>query len=269
MLEIWLVVFLALLAFFIGVVAALIGIGGGSLNVPALVLLFAFASQKAVGTSSSVIVATSLSAAAAYAWQRRIDYRVGLALAAGTVPGSVLGAYATSFISTQILRVLFGLFMMAVSLRMVLSRKSPSGTSEAQGGWVRSLIDSRGVRFEYHAAILPGIAFSFFAGTASGLLGIGGGSLMVPVMTLLVGIPMHIAVATSSFMIIFTSSSAAVTQVIQGNVHFQYAAVLGVGSVIGAQVGARLARRIMPVRLRKVFGAFLFLIGLRMAVPSL
>lgn len=269
-LEIWLGVSLALLAVFIGVVAALIGVGGGFLTVPTLVLLFAFASQKAVGTSSSVIVATSISAAAAYAWQRRIDYRVGLALAAGTMPGSVLGAYATTFVSTQILRVLFGLFMMAVSLRMVLSsEKRVSKTSAAGGGWMRSIVDSKGASFDYRVVILPGVAFSFFAGVASGLLGIGGGSLMVPVMTLLAGIPMHIAVATSSFMIIFTSSSAAVTQVLQGNVEFQYAAVLAVGSVIGAQVGARLARRIKPGRLRKVFGAFLFLIGLRMAVPSL
>ncbi len=131
------------------------------------------------------------------------------------------------------------------------------------------MVDSRGVRFEYTASILPGVAFSFLAGVASGLLGIGGGSVMVPVMSLLVGIPMHIAVATSAFMIVFTSSSAAVTHFLQGNVVLEYAVALALGSVIGAQVGARLARRIRAGRLRKVFGLFLFLIGLRMAVPSL
>ena len=270
MLEISLGVSLALLAVFIGIVAALIGIGGGALIVPTLVLLFEFTSQKAVGTSSSVIVATSLSAAAAYAWQRRIDYRLGLALAAGTIPGSVLGAYATGFVSTQLLRVLFGLFMMAVSLRMVFSSdKRVSMVSTTRGGWARSIVDSRGVLFEYKASMLPGVAFSFLAGVASGLLGIGGGAVMVPVMTFLVGIPMHIAVATSAFMIVFSSFSAAVTQIAQGNVVFEYAAALALGSVIGAQIGARLARRIRPGRLRKVFGVFLFVIGLRMVIPSL
>ncbi|MDH5703735.1 MAG: sulfite exporter TauE/SafE family protein [Aigarchaeota archaeon] len=270
MLETWLVVSLILFAVLVGIVAALIGVGGGFLMVPALVLLLEFASQKAVGTSSSVIVATSLSAAAAYALQRRIDYKVGLALAAGTIPGSALGAYATTFVSTQVLRVLFGLFMMAVSLRMVLSSdKRVSMTPATRGGWVRNIVDSKGMLFEYKATMLPGVAFSFLAGVASGLLGIGGGAVMVPVMTLLVGIPMHIAVATSAFMIVFSSSSAAVTQVIQGNVVFEYAAALALGSIVGAQIGAWLARRIRPGRLRKVFGAFLFIIGLRMAIPSL
>jgi len=269
LLEIWLGVSLALLAVLIGIVAALIGVGGGFLTVPALVLLFAFSSQKAVGTSSSVIVATSLSALAAYAWQRRIDYRVGLVLAAGTIPGGALGAYATSFVSSQVLRVLFGLFMLAVSLQMVLSSEKPDFRASVGGGWVRTLVDSRGMRFEYKARMLPGVAFSFLAGVASGLFGIGGGAVMVPVMALLVGIPIHIAVATSAFMIPFSSFSAAVTQVVQGNVVYEYAAVLALGSVIGAQIGARLARRIKPGRLRMVFGAFLFIIGLRMAVPFL
>ncbi len=258
-------VLLSFSAFFVGIVAALTGVGGGVFVVPLLSLVFGFSVHGAVGTSLAVIVFTSLASTLGYSRQRRIDYKIGLILAFTSIPGAFLGAYLTMLISTRLLGLIFGFFLVLVAFQMIFQLGfSRLRFSAVRGGWHRKIVDSEGMIFEYDARVILGLALSFFGGLSSGLLGIGGGSVIVPILYFTMGVPMHVTVATSMFIMIFTSISGVVTHISLGNVRFNYAIYLCIGVIFGAQLGVHIAKRISGKNLRRIFGLVLFLISINM-----
>jgi len=258
-------IFLILLGFLVGIVSSMVGVGGGVFIVPALTLIFEseFTSQVAVGTSLAVIVFTSLASTLAYSRQKRIDYKIGLVSAVTTVPGASLGAYLTSFVSSDLLAIIFAFFLIFVALRMLFDfhLSFPSALKKGRR-WRRVFLDSDGRLFEYEADILLAFALAFFGGLSSGFLGIGGGALVVPILHLAVNLPMHVAVATSMFIMIFTSISGVLTHMGLGNVKFDYMAYLALGVIFGAQLGARAAKRASSKHLKRVFGVVLIIVSL-------
>lgn len=266
-------VLLPILGLFVGIAAAMLGIGGGVFVVPALQLLplsLTFSPQMAVGTSVGMIVFKALSSTSGYAKQRRIDYKVGLLLAIVTIPGAFLGAILTEKISEELLIVIFALFLLYVASRMIFSHSSGTGSSSRpKTGWARRLIDSDGKVFRYTANIKLGLPLGFFAGISSGLLGIGGGALMVPILHFTLSFPIHIAVATSVFTMVFTSISAVTTHLYLGNVQFGYTILLSVGVVVGAQIGTRVSKRISSKTLGRIFGLLLIIVSIRMFLKLL
>ncbi|MCK4498262.1 sulfite exporter TauE/SafE family protein [Candidatus Bathyarchaeota archaeon] len=270
-------VILPLLAFCIGIIAAMLGIGGGVFAVPALQLLplggsGGLSPQIAAGTSLAMIVFKAFSSTVGYGRQGRIDYKMGLLMATATVPGSFIGALLTVFIDQAYLILIFALFLLYVASRMIFSYSIPVnlGLSKRFGVlWNRRIVDSSGEVFEYSSNVLLGLILAFFAGISSGLLGIGGGSLMVPILYYALSFPMHLAVGTSVFIMIFSATSGVSTHAYLGNVQFDFALLLAIGVVFGAQIGALVSRRVSAANLRRTFGAILVLVGLRMILKFL
>jgi len=260
---------LPFVSFAVGIISSMIGVGGGFLVVPMLVLVYGLPTQQAVGTSLAMVIFTALSSTLAYVRQQRVDYLLGMILVVGTIPGAMAGAYATRLVSSAGLSSLFGIFLVAVAARMLLSSISggaakPSSTGGR--GWRRRLVDSRGDEFQYSVRIKPGIPLSILSGFASGFFGVGGGVVMVPVINLAMGVPIHLAVATSMFLMIFTSLSGVATHLAIGNVLPDYALFLAGGVIVGAQIGARVARRMQASHLGSLFAVMLIIIGARMAL---
>jgi uncharacterized membrane protein YfcA len=265
-------ILLALLGVFSGFLGGLLGVGGGIIVVPILILIFDLQAKQAVGTSLVMIIFTALSATFAYQRQKRLDWKVGILGASVTVPGAAIGAYATNFISSNVLTILFGIFLFFIAAFMFRrsyrtgnqKRKAQTQTGCKTGRlvWQRKIIDAYGSVFQYDADMLSGLALLFFGGLASGFFGIGGGLIVVPILMSVVGLPMHLAVATSMLTMIFTSISGVATHIILGNVLFEYAAPLVVGIVIGAQLGARTAKRLRSASLERVFAVVVFMIGI-------
>ncbi len=237
---------------FIGILAALFGLGGGFLVVPVLNLL-GVEMHHAVGTSSAAVVFTSLSSAVAYARQGRVHYKAGLLLASTAVVGAYIGAWMTSFISAPQLKVIFGLALIVVAIRIY--RKKTAEPIE---------VKLEDVEINYKLVPLGG----FFAGIASGLLGVGGGIINVPFLTYL-GLPIHYAVATSSFAIVFTATAGALKHYTMGNVELQWLVLLVPGLIVGAQLGARIAKRTKASDLKKAFAVVMALLALRMILKGL
>ncbi|ASJ04487.1 sulfite exporter TauE/SafE family protein [Thermococcus barossii] len=237
---------------FIGILAALFGLGGGFLIVPTLNFL-GVEIHHAVGTSSAAVVFTSLSSALAYSRQGRIHYKAGFLLASTAVIGAYIGAWFTSFISPAQLKVIFGLALIVVAVRIY--RKKTAEPTE---------IMLKDVEIDYRLVPLGG----FFAGIASGLLGVGGGIINVPFLTYL-GLPIHYAVATSSFAIVFTATAGALKHYAMGNVEAQWLVLLVPGLIIGAQLGARIAKRTRASSLKKAFAVVMGLLALRMILKGL
>ncbi|AHF80210.1 sulfite exporter TauE/SafE family protein [Thermococcus paralvinellae] len=237
---------------FIGILAALFGLGGGFLIVPTLNLL-GVEIHHAVGTSSAAVVFTSLSSALAYSRQKRVHYKAGLLLASTAIIGAYIGAWMTSLLNPAQLKVIFGATLILVAIRIY--RKKTAEPSE---------VKLEDVKINYKLVPVGG----FFAGIASGLLGVGGGIVNVPFLVWL-GMPIHYAVATSSFAIVFTATSGAIKHYMMGNVEIQWLVLLVPGLIIGAQLGAKIAKRTKASNLKKAFAVVLALLALRMILKGL
>lgn len=258
---------LPIIAFFVGIVAAMAGVGGGVFIVPALLIFYGFEPAMASGTSIAMIIFTSLSSTFRYSRQKRIDHLLGLALASATIPGAFLGSWLTALIDKQILGLTFAFFLIFVALRMLVGKESLEkyeNVETAKGGKVRRLVDNYGKVFTYSVNFWLIPFLGLVAGFFSGLLGIGGGSVLVPAMNLGIGVPIHITVATSMFIMIFTSISGTLTHLWLGHIRFEYVGLLVIGIIFGAQMGAHYATKVSPKNLRRLFSIILLVASIRM-----
>ncbi|MFQ6068359.1 MAG: sulfite exporter TauE/SafE family protein [Candidatus Bathyarchaeia archaeon] len=263
-----------MLALLIGIIAAMLGIGGGVFIVPALKLLplsTKFTLDIAGGTSLAMIFFKALSSSSSYARQKRIDYKVGLLLATATIPGAALGRYLAEIVPEELLVLIFAMFLLYAASRMIFNYSLGNFKLQInpRRGWRRRLIDSYGKTFEYIVDIKLGLPLSFLAGVSSGLLGIGGGALMVPILHFALSFPIHLAVATSVFIMVFTSISGFAVAVYYERVEFSYAFLLIFGVIAGAQIGAYVSKHVSSKNLRRIFGLILVFVSLRMILEFL
>jgi len=259
----------------------MLGVGGGIFVVPILVLAFNLETRQAVGTSLVMIIFTALSASAAYFRQKRIDWKVGISAAFVTVPGALIGAYATQLFSSSNLAIIFGVTLFLIAGAMIRrTYRTPNQSTEAalrpknspilgRGVWRRKIVDSAGKVFEYDARIYSALVLLFFGGLASGFLGIGGGLIVVPILAAYVGLPMHLAVATSMLTMVFTAISGVSTHILLGNVRIDYAIPLVIGILLGAQLGARTARRLKSANLERVFAFVVLAMGVLLIITRM
>jgi uncharacterized membrane protein YfcA len=255
MLDLWLLI---IFGFFIGIVASLTGVGGGIFIVPVLTLFYDFKVNSATATSLTAIIFTAIAAAINYSRQKRIYYKTGLILVITTAPGAYLGAWLATVMEERLLGLVFGFFLILVAIRMIISTLR----ARKQIKTSKAITDSELIKSRKTIAI--GAGLSFFGGVASGLLGIGGGTLIVPILAIIMGIPIHYATATSMFTMIFTSISG-VTKYYQSDlISFPAALMLAAGTVFGAQVGAYTSKKISGRNLSLIFGIMLVIAGANM-----
>ncbi|MGB9741172.1 MAG: sulfite exporter TauE/SafE family protein [Candidatus Bathyarchaeia archaeon] len=257
---------LPLFGFLISIAAALTGVGGGIFIVPLLTLLYGFEPVAAVGTSLATIIITSIASSASYLRQKRVYVKAGLVLACTTAPGGYVGAAITAVPAVKTwLGVIFGVFLILVAVQMIykaLYTKSVKGCGVVDAAFEKALLRN-------WRKMLSGLCLSFFGGVASGLLGIGGGIVLVPVMCYALDFPIHFSIPTSMFIMIFTSISGVTNHIQQGNVVAMYAVYLGIGSVIGAQVGAYTSKKLSSRGLSLLFAAMLIVASVNMILKNL
>ena len=268
---------LILLGIAVGTFGTLVGAGGGFVLVPLLALLEpALATAAITGVSLAVVAMNATSGALAYARDRRIDYRSGIPFALATLPGSVLGALATKFLERRYFDIAFSLLLLGLAVLLIRRGEAKPRAETAEGivatRWYpqRDFTDRAGTRHRYQVHLPLGIAVSFVVGFASSLLGIGGGIIHVPVLISFLGFPTHIATATSHFVLAIMATVGTITHVVDGDlVGLEKQTVLiGLGAVIGAQLGARLSNRVHGLLIIRALALVLGFVGLRLAAQS-
>lgn len=259
---------LALSGLAAGAFGALLGLGGGILIVPILTLGFGVPLTAAVGTSLICVIATSTGAAAINVRAGRADVRLGLTLGAGTVVGALTGAVVAGFLPERLLAALFAVLLAYTALTMtrgLLHRDEradddPSPDPAAPDGPRAPA---------YRARRLPlAVGGSFLAGNVSGLLGVGGGIVTVPLIHLVMGAPMRIAVATSNFMIGLTAAAGAYAYLFRGDVDPRLAAPVVLGVAAGAAIGAALSARLRTSWLVALFVVVVLYVAVQMALRA-
>lgn len=264
---------IALLA---GVVGALLGLGGGIIVVPGLTILLGVDIRFAIGASLVAVIATSSGASAAYVRQRMANLRLAMFLEPATVLGALAGGYLAGVIPSGWLYIIFAGVMAytAVAMWQRNGGKPEIVASEAEqtgwrlGGAYHDASLNRQV--EYHVCRGGwGFSISGLAGVVSGLLGVGGGVVQVPVMHLLMGVPLKAATATSNFMIGVTAAASAGVYFTRGNIDPFVAAPVAAGVLIGARTGSRLLGRLDSALLRAAFTAVLVVVAVQMLLKGL
>jgi len=263
-------IIISVTAFGIGILASMLGVGGGFLLVPALMLL-GLSAHNAVGTTLASIMFTGLSSFIEYSKQGRVDWKVALLLEASTAPASVFGSYLTIFVSSKGLEFLFGIMLILISIflnRNIGNASLFGGLNSKRFIWSRTTIDREGKRFVYKLNLLPALLLAFIAGVSVGFFGISGGILKVPIL-MMCGIPIHVAIATSSLMITVTSTSAFFSHALLGDVEYQYLFFTVPGVILGAQIGARISKKLPSKVLRRMFSLILVVVAFMVLMDSL
>ncbi len=248
----------------IGIVAAIIGLGGGFLYVPTLTLVFGVDPKTAIGTSLAIMVFSSLSAAFWYRKQGVIVFKVALILLIPSMFGAVAGSYLTTLVDPRVLVAVFCIILTLISLEMLFPwfrflREVRFGSSFVLTASVPHQGTQPVARIWYSHLIFWGAA----GGLLSGVTGNSGGVIFVPALAT-AGIPVHYAVATSMFAIILVSLTGAVTQAALGQIAWPFVAVYGAGAAFGAFIGANIAPYIREEQIKKVFGVLLLIIAIVM-----
>jgi uncharacterized membrane protein YfcA len=231
---------LVILGFVAGLLGALTGIGGGVLLTPILALHFGVPIRQAIGTSLVAVITTSAASSSVHLQRHTTDIRLGMTLELATALGAAVMAYLVGYFNRSALEGLFAAFLLYSSI-MILSKHRKISVDEDSTPALNGDVAIP----PYEPQRYPlGLGASLIAGALSGLLGIGGGPIKVPVMFIFMNIPLMVATATSNFMIGVTAAASAIVYYRRGDIQPQIAAPLAAGVFLGSLLGARLAPRI-------------------------
>jgi len=245
--ELWLIP----LGFAAGLLGSIIGLGGGIIIVPVLTF-FGFSPALAASNSIFAVFSNAIASSISYAKQRRIEYSIGLKLGLLSIPGTIVGAFVSSEITPSIFKILFALILISASIYIFSKRK----------------IEQKNYNLSKQIMILA-IGASFFAGIISGLFGVGGGIIFVPLMVVAMGLTMKNAAPTSQFILLFASASALVTHTILGHPDFYQALLLAIGAFVGGLVGARLSLEIKENSLKILISIVMIAVAVKLFIDSL
>lgn len=273
-LEFMLVTFLASVA--AGLVGSLLGLGGGIIVVPALTLLLGVNIRFAIGASIVSVIATSTGAAAAYVRERLTNLRLAMFLEVATTAGALGGAYLAGVVPAHWLQRIFGGLLAYVAVMMLIQPTTAAAKT------VRP--DPLADRLRLHSAYFDprrqaevsyrvgrtwlGFLISCIAGAVSGLLGVGGGIIKVPIMAVGMGVPIKAATATSNFMIGVTAAASAGVYFLRGDVDPFIAAPVVLGITTGATIGSRLLGRLRSSWVRLAFVVVLLIVCVQMLLEA-
>lgn len=258
----WLV--LAVCMFAVALVFSMLGQGGGALYTPLQVWL-GIDFHEAATTSLFLIMVTSVAASLVFHKARRIDWPLAVVLESVTAAGGFVGGLGSGRFSGAALSLLFAAVIGTASIFMI--RPMKQRVSQRRGGplsWRRQLGDQT-----YSVNLALALPFSLLAGALSGMVGVGGGLIKVPVMVLVLGIPMDIAVGSSALMVGLTAGGGFAGHLLHGHWSWELSLVLAVAVFVGGQIGSRLTVKVDKAKLKTGFGWFLVVIAATMAFKAL
>lgn len=235
-----------------GGLAGIFGIGGGLLMVPALVLVLSMGQRLAHGTSLAAIVPIAVAGVAGYALDGKVDWAAALFLVVGSAGvGARLGTRLLAVLPQRVLALVFALVLLATAARMVLGDADPPGRVDLTAGTAVVLV-------------LVGV----LAGTTAGLLGVGGGTIMVPAMVVLLGVPAAVAKGSSLAVIIPTAVVGTAANLRRGNADLRTAAIVGLSGVVSSFAASQVAVGLDERLSNRLFAALLAVVGGKMVWDS-
>lgn len=284
--------------FVIGIFSGLLGIGGGTVMVPVLRLGFGLSAYMATATSLFAIIPTSISGAVTHLRNKTCIPKLGLTLGLGGAITSALGVWLGSISPSWAIMlvaaviILYSAYnMLKKALKLPASGAKKDGAKEssatapatapaaatavapATDGPAAAPVPAPAPAPEADFAfgrreLVVGFCIGLIAGLASGYVGVGGGFIMVPLMTTWLNVPMRLASGTSLIAIIILCVPGVAEQMMLGNVDYFAGILMVLGSIPGATVGAKLIKKVPERTLRFVFAGFLGIAAVMLLVKE-
>jgi uncharacterized protein len=244
---------LVAIGFGVGTFGTLVGAGGGFILTPILLLLYPHDSPRTItAISLATVFCNASSGSIAYSRQRRIDYRSGTVFALATLPGAVGGALLTGTVSRRLFDGIMGGVLALLAVWLLAGERWPLPRPRR--------------------TLLAGATYSLGVGFISSFLGIGGGVIHVPLLVRALGFPVHLATATSHFVLAIMAGAGTITHVAIGSfAHghgWRRTAALSVGVVGGAQLGAHVSLRLRGAVIQWLLAAALLALATRLLYSS-
>lgn len=230
-----------------GTLGGLLGIGGCVIMLPSLAFIFKYPLPVAIGTTITAVILTASSGAIGHIRLKNVDYSTTKVVAVSGAVGAAVGSVIFFYIANQLwlLNFILGFAFLYVSIRMIYEGTIKRAMSEKPGN-------------EVPGSGAAKATIGFFIGIITGIVGLGGGYALVPSFIYLLGSPVKIAVGTSLASFISMAVVSGAFKLYQGVVDVVAAIALGIGTIIGAQIGARLTKVVPPWAIKAIFG-FVFL----------
>ncbi len=266
----------------VGILSGMFGVGGGFLTTP-LLIFCGIPPTVAAASAATQVTGSSISGVLAH-WQRDgVDVKMGAVLVAGGTLGSLVGAVLFTLLQSigQIDTVISVIYVIMLTwIGTLLAKDALRSFSAARDGvplpprtrhhnlFVASLpMRWRFYRSSLYISPLAPLLLGFVAGVLTLLLGVGGGFIMVPAMIYILGMSARVVVGTSLFQILFVTIMATMVHAVTTKaVDIVLAALLLIGGVVGAQIGARLALRVKPEKLRMLLAIIVLLVAFGMSI---
>jgi uncharacterized membrane protein YfcA len=253
---------IVLLGLGVGMLSGMFGVGGGFLTTP-LLIVYGIPPTVAAASAASQVTGASVSGVFAHFRRNGVDLHMAWVLIGGGVLGSGAGALLFRLLQA------IGWLMLSESLGAIRSART-GATARARRRRHHPMVAALPLRWRFYRSglyisPLAPLLLGFATGILTMLLGVGGGFILIPAMLYLLGMPAQVVVGTSLFQILFVSAAATmVHSVTTKAVDIVLAALLLLGSVVGAQLGARFAARTKPEYLRLALAIMVLLVALRM-----
>jgi uncharacterized membrane protein YfcA len=269
------ILFLLPVGILAGVLGYLLGIGGGIIIVPCLVLIFGYSVHTAVAASLISIIVGSIIISISNFERKIINVPLAMTLETVTVLGAMLGGLISVAVSEKPILIMFSIITLITAYLMWKKSVSTESVEVTAGGEVgyydgfyEDEVRGRTIHYKVRKVYLSMIV-SAIAGIISSMLGVGGGFFKVPAMNILSGVPIRVATATSSFMIGFTAAAGAVAYVISGYLDPIIAGSVSVGVLIGSVFATAKLRKVTDDRIKKIFLVVLIVIAVQMFLKAL
>jgi len=222
-------------------ILTMIGLGGGLIFSPFFVLI-GFPISTAVAASLFLNGIAALSALIVYMQKKMVDYSVSIPLVVTSLLGAPMGALMTQKVNTQIFVIILALVLLLAALRMLFSKK----------------VQSQGEKVSWQVRVLGGGVIGLIIGFMGGLLGIGGGVFIVPLLIYLIKVPTKVAAASSIFIVCFSSFSGFAAHAATAPLDWKFIILASICSFAGGQIGSRImAEKLKGKTIRVLFGIIL------------
>jgi len=255
-----------------GLIGAMLGLGGGVFLVPLLALALGVPIRTAIAASLISVIATASASSTINLERGLVNMRLGMTLEVATTLGGLAGGLLAAALTQRQLFLTFGatLAVMGVVMALRSGRRNVIADMGVEPGRLGGRLQEGDNAYVYRIRRLPlALVASLVAGAISGLLGVGGGIIKVPVLNTFCGIPIRVAAATSAFMIGVTGAASAFLYFGRGDVALHLTAAVAIGALPGSLLGARLSQRVEARSLKIIMAVVLLLVGLRMALEAL
>lgn len=251
---------------------SMLGLGGGVFIVPLFTLWLGVDPKIAIGASAVCVVTNSVVGSRRHLNNGFVNFRLSMILQSTTAAGAIIGALIALAVSANFLKALLGLVLMYAAVSMAKGSRAPIPNAPKDAPDPMNLMstyEDAGATVRYVPQRLDvGLGVSGVAGVLSGMLGIGGGLVQVPVMNLIMRMPLRAAAGTSSFMVGMTSVATAAVFYASGKIDPTVTAPAMVGVLLGSSLGSALTKRFKVQHLMAVFLVIMVALSISMILSA-